>query len=152
MLDAFHRPLLSADLVALVPFQPQKPQRRPSDLVDLPYTSTLLLEVAFPFWVVADSSFSEACRVGFDAYFEAMASGSLGAIHYTDRYYCEDEVEQEVTDSMLACRRLGDCLAWRVGFTLGWLSALALVQPREAQVGLTLLTQLVRAELAEQAQ
>ena len=119
----------------------------PSLFVDLPYAPGLLLDAHFPIAVVADEVFSQACRIGFDAYFEDLYEGSSSdEMHFVDRFYTTAQVKNEVGTEMLSPQAQQEQLPWRVGFVLGWLSALALAQPQEAQAGLHFLLSIVERE------
>jgi hypothetical protein len=118
---------------------------KPSDVKEISYSPALLLDARFRPVLVVDSAFSEACEAGFNTYFEEMYHGSTPEdLVFVDRFYSCDEVEREVIEStVVAHQRDGERLPWCAGFVLGWLSALALVQRREACEGLKLLTFLV---------
>ena len=73
--------------------------------------------------------------------------------HYVPFSYSLAEVLNEVEESIRpADRRLAVALplAWRVGFSVGWLSALAVAQPDEARQGMVILTALVTPLLLSQ--
>lgn len=131
----------ASSFVALVP----APVVKPSDFLTLSYAPALLLDVRFPIVVIADAVFSDACEVGFDAYFDEMMSGSTFEDSYLeDHFYTWDEVERVLCENMSSA--YGDSLPWRAGFCLGWLSALALTDRPLALRGAELLCLLVASE------
>lgn len=148
MLDGFSlRSAAAPSFSSLLVLTPVAPAAvvKPSEVVDLPYSPALLLDVHCPVVVVADEDFSTACQVGFDMYFEDMFHGKLlESLQFEDHFYTWEEVERMVRDLLSAAS--GERLTWRVGMSLGWLSALALTDRLLAGRGLELLCSLADVE------
>ena len=77
--------------------------------------------------------YARACEVGFDAYFDGMwfcenDDDEFGAV-FVDRFYTRSEVLRLMIADLVGEENSFfaiPSLAWRAGFWLGWLSALAL--------------------------
>jgi hypothetical protein len=127
----------------------------PSLFVDLPYSPVLLLDAHFGADLTDHKDFVTACGEGFEFYFENMyhyGSEDLPEV-FEDYFYTWPEVEDVVIENVMLSspgeqvyvRMFGPIsLAWRAGFVLGWLSALALVDRVLALCGLALLQQKVQ--------
>lgn len=127
----------------------------PSIFADIPYSPDLLLDAHFGSHITDDPEFSRACQSNFDTYFEVMyqpdASGD--GVQFVERFYTLPQVYREVCEDLFQtspCAELPS-LAWRVGFVLGWLSALALVQREEALKGLAIPRCLVGSSVVKEA-
>ena len=120
---------------------------RPTDFVDIPYSSALLLEARFDSSITDDPEFHSSCEWGFDSYFEGQMRSGCVEVVYEDRFYNRGEVCRELVDNVVvAHRRDKTPLVTCVGVALGWLSALALAQYQEAQEGLQNLMGLLERE------
>ena len=131
----------------------------PSDFVDLPYSPALLLDARFGAELTDHQDFAAACGEGFDGYFSEMyhwnedRSGTV----FVDHFFTWDEVREMVVQEVAAyCAAYCNesvfeqlygpvSLAWRAGFVLGWLSALALSDRALALRGLALLEEGIQA-------
>lgn len=119
-----------------------------ADFLEMPYTSALLLDAPFDASITHHPDFSRACRWGFDAYFTEMYEvlpsrvGRAEDLVFVEKRYTSVHVRKEVLGDMSGLGE-GNSLAECVGMSLGWLSALELVQPQEASEGLGVLTELV---------
>lgn len=117
----------------------------PVDFKDIPYASFLLLCVSFDTSIMSDSIYPRACSCGFVGYFEDMYDDD-GV--FVNRFYTRSEVCALVGSEVCADEShvpldMRSSLAWRVGYYVGWLSALALTDRAVALVGLHLLAVLV---------
>lgn len=112
----------------------------PADFEDVPYTPALLLRASFDASITSAVDYQEGCKYGFDDCLEMVVSDDPDTVkHCTSR---------SVVCSFVARNLCQDdfdlsSLAWRIGFVLGWLSALAVTNRSMASVGLDLLTVLV---------
>lgn len=119
-----------------------------ADFVDLLYSPALLLESRFDASITDDPEFRASCEWGFNAYFELMwEPNALGDdFVFVTKLYTSAEVVASVVRDVWPEKKamwLVPSLPWRAGYALGWLSALSLIQLREAGEGLAVLTVLV---------
>ena len=126
----------------------------PSLLKDLPFDAALLLPHTFDTSIIVHEDFLSSCQEGFDAYFDNMLEQDReGYVFFVDHFYSWDEVQSfllqnafpnpnEVKLAALYRHELTS-LPFRVGFCLGWLSALALTDRALALQGLAFLAYLV---------
>jgi hypothetical protein len=118
-----------------------------ADFNGLPYSPALLLDSKFDAAITDAVAFHEACQGGFEAYFDAMYDWDVEqgrAVFVAERYTWEEVIER-VVDNALSEDEF-HCLlpcAERVGFTLGWLSALAFTEPAMAGQALVVLEALL---------
>jgi hypothetical protein len=121
----------------------------PADFQDMPYSSALLLPVCFDASITSHADYAPAVCDGFDEYFEDMWNVSGTDLVFVDRFYSWDEVRREIVEGVVPRNDLREqfyglpSLAWRVGFAVGWLSALALTDRALALRGLDWLVQWV---------
>ena len=115
----------------------------PIDCVEIAYSPSLLLPFPFHVSLSPYADYVAGCETGFDAYFECMYQRdpqNQGLLVFVNRFYSWGEVSQKmiswVTDEEAP-------LEWSAGFSLGFLSALALTDRPLALAGLNLLSQLV---------
>lgn len=111
------------------------------DLAGIAYSPALLLDGRFDVTITDDPVFDKACEAGFDAFFESMyqhVEGQDGLV-FVEREYTLLAVKNEMLQAMLIDLNSSNRLAWRAGFLLGWLSALALGQRDTALYGLGVL-------------
>ncbi len=124
-----------------------------ADVIDMPYSSALLLDGRFDASLTDTSLFSRAGKSGFESYVESMWNeDEAGNEVFVGRLYKRSAVLNIVRQNAVVDKVFASELAWRVGFVLGWLSALALVQPDDALVGLRFLRELVGYEQWEQSE
>jgi len=120
---------------------------------DLPYSPALLLESSFDASITDSDEFRRGCQWGFDAYFEDMyvTGESETELVFVAKCYTWAEIVEFVTQNALGENAPGYFISrdWRAGFGLGWLSALALTNRREAMMGLTMLTALIVGPASE---
>lgn len=118
-----------------------------ADFVDLPYSPTLLLDSKFNTSITDDVAFREACQSGYLMYFDDMYDWDVeqGCSVFVAERYTWDEVIERVVDNALPEDEFGCWLpcAERVGYTLGWLSALALTERVMAERALLVLEALL---------
>ena len=119
------------------------PVLKPSDFADISYSPALLLVTPLVAPFMHDKSYRCGCNVGFVSYFEGMVdfTEDSTATVFVDRYYTEDEVAHEIVSAICEC--FESSLAWRVGFVIGWLSALALTNRVLASKGLMVLSSMI---------
>jgi hypothetical protein len=121
----------------------------PSQFQHISFSPALLLPVAFDVLVTTEPGYADGCAGGFACYFEDMREwNDVGDdFVFVDRVYTWAEVERIVCDDLLeTCVPPGVTpapLPFNVGYTLGWLSALALTDRALALRGLSLLSALV---------
>lgn len=133
-------------LRVLTPMLAVVPAVKPSDFLAVPYSSASLLEMALPIAVVVHSSFGQACEEGYYGYFRGMMRGSgLFDACFENHFYTWDEVAAFLADELVSMPL--DTVAWRAGFLLGWLSALALTDRALALRGVEVLRMLMACEL-----
>lgn len=120
----------------------------PVDFVDVEYHAGLLLPVPFDGSITEHTEYVNACQYGYEAYFEVMLTGeTFETSTFEAHFYTRTEVVKEVVDNMTKAGWSGlDSLAWRAGFLLGWLSALALTDAVLADLGVQVLLRLVKRE------
>lgn len=118
----------------------------PSHFQHVPYSSALLLPVRFDASITDDLCFADACKGGFEGYFEDMLEWDESGddFVFVDRCYTWAEVERVICDDLLSTPFLlpgvaPASLAFNAGYTLGWLSALALSERALALRGASLL-------------
>ena len=120
---------------------------------EVPYSPALLLESSFDASITDSSEFRKACQWGFDAYFEYMYEFDSSGVElvFVSRLYTWVEIVELVVETALREDWAGYQISrdWRVGFGLGWLSALALVNRQEAMMGLTMLMALIVGSVSE---
>jgi hypothetical protein len=108
----------------------------------LPLPAELALFASYPLFLAARPDGRLAYRLDMFAYDEASKCGV-----YAPEPLTRDEVCETITDLLFpfedALLALVQPLAWRVGYLYGWLSALAVVQPHEAGIGMVALTRYV---------
>lgn len=139
------------DALALAPVSaPIQCGLTPADFENIPYHPAFLLAADLPAALIADASYVRACEAGYGSYFEEMYlhDGDVSLFtncfysrSYVMTYVADNVVEKDVRPFLLAP------LPWRVGFVLGWLSALSLTDRPLALAGLEMLT-LLAARLA----
>lgn len=121
----------------------------PSHFQHVPYSSALLLPVRFDASIIDDPEYAAACQGGFEGYFEGMLDWNEAGddLVFVNRCYTWVDIVQNVSDNLLNTNTLPGCsptsLAWRAGYMLGWLSALALTDRALALRGVSLLCVLV---------
>lgn len=130
---------------------------------EVSYASELLLNACFDASIMDHGDFRPACQCGFEGYFGCLyqddESGNEVFVH---RLYTWHEVQSEIVAIVARCYDAWELaieqlhgvlsLARRAGYTLGWLSALALVDPALAVQGVDLLVLLVSACQLEESQ
>jgi hypothetical protein len=120
---------------------------------EVPYSPALLLESSFDASVTDSDEFHLGCKWGFDAYFDTMyeLGASKAELVFVEKHYTWAEIVEFVIQTVLGEDPPGyvTLRAWRAGFGLGWLSALALTNRREARMGLTMLTTLLVGPASE---
>jgi len=120
---------------------------------EVPYSPALLIESSFDASITDSDEFRRACQWGYDAYFEDMyvTGESETELVFVARCYTWVEMVEFVMQNALGEHAPGYFISrdWRAGFGLGWLSALALTNRREAMMGLTMLTALIVGPASE---
>ncbi len=118
----------------------------PADFQNLPYSPTLLLSAHFEPSLTADPEYEAGCECGFDSYFTEMHHWlpNLSGYTFIDRYHTPASVKSYLlSNTVYDPVRNPTLLAWRSGWGLGWLSALALTDRPLALCGLEFLQELV---------
>jgi len=130
-----------------------------TDVIDMPYSPALLLDGRFDVSLTDDPEFHDVCEWGFHSYFDDMWDVRPGATSrgfddfiLVERRYTVAYVMGEVLANMRGTNDAGSSLVRCVGVSLGWLSALALVQCSEALEGLAVLLLCVQCEQAKLVQ
>lgn len=109
--------------------------------LDISYTPDVLLHAPLRESITSHAHFEEACAAGFEGCFEGLVDvDGNGEEVFVKRGYSWDEVVMFLVDVVteelpVLCLPL----AWKVGFCLGWLSALALLQPEDARRAMVVL-------------
>src|SRR5579885_2153137 len=96
---------------------------------ELPYSPALLLDSRFDASITDDEEFRKACQCGFDGYFDVLSgSDASGVFTVVEHDYSWSEVVCFLVEDVMAADEAMSRIsrAWRAGFGLGWLSALAL--------------------------
>ncbi len=131
-----------------------------SSLVEVSYSPVLLLDARFDASYTDHADFASACRSGFEGFFEQVDEALEGeyegfsVVGVPSWEYVEQSLRENVLRRYDRHERLigVTSLPWRVGFYLGWLSALALMDRSFALRGLAVLQELaVRQQKEEQA-
>lgn len=108
----------------------------PAMFVDMPYAPVLLFDAHFDATITDDVAFRDACETGFRSYFGEMWEISPNDENvFVDRFYTVALVSKDIKGSFEHVPAQVS-LACCAGFWLGWVSAWALVQPKEAQAAL----------------
>jgi hypothetical protein len=112
------------------------------------YSPDFLPNASFRVSVTSHPDFQKACFQGFEMYFEALIGVDKdGEDVFTKPGYTWDEIVTFLVDNISIVNDgrfvLDISLAWTAGFTLGFLSALALYSPEDAQRGLAVLSVLL---------
>jgi len=120
----------------------------PEEIVDLDFSPDLLIASSFDLSITSHEIFHQACEYGYVDHIDQMCDWNESGTDYTCVYqsYTSLEVYQYVCSNFLAPTpglSGAAVLSWRVGFVLGWLSALALTDLPLANNGLEVLTALV---------
>lgn len=111
-----------------------------AEYAEMPYCSALLLDSKFDASLTDAPAFHEACEFGFVTYFDEMyEADEQDNDVLVERRYSWAEVVKIVVDEALCEEQSGPVLslAYRAGVMLGWLSALALTDPKMAGQALT---------------
>ena|SRR5437588_5830335 len=140
---AFSDPPESMPVLTLAPVPRSS---SPTDFKDLPYSPTLLLSAHFDAALTVDPEYHQGCECGFDSYFTEMHHWLAGLRGYTfvDCFHTLVSVRDYLLNEIVYDPvRNPDLLAWRAGWGLGWLSALALTDRSLALMGLELLRKIV---------
>jgi hypothetical protein len=141
-----------------LPCAPDGARLAPSLFVDLPYSPALLLDAGLGAELTDHTAFAPGCEGGYAMYFDALCDWNKvhSALVLVDHWYTWSEVERVVGESVIRRYDLSEqfwgvrALPWRVGYVLGWLSALALSDYGLALRGLAWLHQVVRVCLREE--
>lgn len=128
----------------------------PADFQDVAYNSVLLLPVLLASSITEHPCYADGCEGGFESYFESMYDNDeCDNEVFVNHFYARAELCSFVAECVLPetnsrMRALLDSReSWhhrfprRVGFALGWLSALALTDRPLALVGVQVLLTLV---------
>lgn len=113
----------------------------PAFFANLDFSPALLLSVQLDTSITSHPEYAHACKSGFTCYFDDMleADEEEDSFVLVSRYYTHSEVVQFVIDNRMP-EANGDFKpsidAWKVGFVVGWLSALALTDRPLALLGL----------------
>ncbi len=130
-----------------VPLQAAKGCLTAADFRDVPYSPALLLESRFDASITDDDEFAKGCAWGFDAYFEEMFqwNETRTELVFVQKAYTWAEVVSWLIEGVLTGDEPASLTsrAWRAGFLLGWLSALALTRRPMALLGLEVLHALI---------
>ena len=95
--------------------------------------SSRFLSTPFSMIFANSALYVQGCKAGWDAY--AQIIDGTG--------FTEAELHQEIISSVSHCRFAGLGFSWGVGFCVGWLSVLTLVNPDLASSGVDCLKCLV---------
>ena len=117
----------------------------PSTFQDMHYSPTVLLPVPLEPSILAGHDYRRALSHGFDAYFEEMYTWNEHRtdLVFVDRFYTLAELQSLLIHEMAPYPLIEASLGFRIGFLVGWLSALALTDRALAFQGLEVLLQLV---------
>jgi|SRR5579883_2667823 hypothetical protein len=113
---------------------------------EVPYSPALLLDSRFDVSITDDKEFRKACQCGFDGYFDVLSgSDASGVFTVVEHDYSWSEVVTFLVEDVMAVGEAVSMMsrAWRAGFGLGWLSALALTNRQMARLALEVLTVLI---------
>ena len=138
-----------SDALPVLTLAPVPRSSVPADFKDLAYSPTLLLSAHFDAFIADGLTYDRACEDGFNGYFEEMVQWNEAGtdLVFMDCFYTRAEVMSFVARGVIRDRRLSDKnevpFWFRVGFVLGWLSALSLTDRVQAFVGFELLMVLV---------
>jgi hypothetical protein len=124
----------------------------PLDFIEVDYHPGLLLPVSFDRSIMDDPEYANSCEHGYDQYFAEMLTGTtLETLSWEARVYTRSTVTREIIREMTFIEEDGKRapLAWRVGFFVGWLSALAFTDEALAWFGVEVLTGCIRREQCE---
>lgn len=120
----------------------------PADFQDVPYSPALLLPACFDSSITANKhQFREGCEGGFEAYFEDMYTWKNPddqdeGLIFVSQFYTLADVKSFLLKELLPSV-LSASFPYRVGFVLGWLSALALTNSLLAMQGVRIAESLV---------
>jgi hypothetical protein len=117
----------------------------PSAFVDIPYSPGLLLPVPFDGSITTNPEYQQACKGGFDGYFEMLFTWTEnGEYAPVDRFYSHNDIRQVVVNDVIqGVTEEHSSLAFCAGDMVGWLSALALTDRSLASYGLSLLVAVI---------
>ena len=117
--------------------------------LDYSYAPDFLLPAPFKNHLVKESNFKKACASGFESYFEELVGyDEQGQEIFVKQGYTWDEVVaflvewvEDFRNPAAGPHRMS--LAWLAGFTLGWLSALAVFRSEDAWRAMVVLAALL---------